>query len=128
MESDGMPAKPCLVSVVEDDAAAREAVLGLVRSLSFEAAGFDGAASFLHSPLRARTGCLIADLRMPGMGGLELWLLLEASAAPIPSILMTAFAEDLAPARRLAAGRCYCLAKPLDPELLLGRIRAALEG
>lgn len=115
-----------LISIVDDDESAREAVAGLVRSLGFVAAEFESAADFLKSDHRSRTACLIADVRMPGMTGPELYSHLMASGTPIPTVLMTAYADEAAHARALKAGiRCY-LAKPLKPDKLLACIRSAI--
>ncbi|WP_029009964.1 response regulator transcription factor [Azospirillum halopraeferens] len=115
-----------LIAVVDDDESAREAVAGLVRSLGFLAAEFGSAADFLASDQRSRTACLIADVRMPGVTGPELYSHLMASGTPIPTVLITAYAREAARDRALKSGiRCY-LAKPLDPDELLACIRSAI--
>jgi FixJ family two-component response regulator len=115
-----------LISIVDDDESAREAVAGLVRSLGFVAAEFESAADFLKSDHLSRTACLIADVRMPGMTGPELHNYLTASGALIPTVLITAYADEAARNRALKAGvRCY-LAKPLKPDELLACIRSAI--
>jgi non-heme chloroperoxidase len=120
-----MPADP-LIAVVDDDVSAREAVLGLVRALGFAARGFDSAARFLGSAVLPRTDCVVADMRMPGMTGLELHRHLLGSTRPIPTILMTAFADEPTRLRALGEGvRCY-LARPFTPEALLACLRLAL--
>ncbi|WP_119462654.1 response regulator [Rhodospirillaceae bacterium SYSU D60014] len=115
-----------LISIVDDDESAREAVAGLVRSLGFVAAEFESAADFLKSDYLSRTACLIADVRMPGMTGPELQNYLTASGTPIPTVLITAYLDEAAHARALKAGvQCY-LAKPLKPDELLACIRSAI--
>jgi FixJ family two-component response regulator len=115
-----------LISIVDDDETTREAVAGLVRSLGFIAVVFENAADFLKSDHLSRTGCLIADVRMPGMTGPELHSYLRASGTPIPTILITAYADEAVQARALKAGvRCY-LVKPLNPDELLACIRSAM--
>ena len=115
-----------LISVVDDDESAREAVAGLVRSLGFVAAEFESAADFLNSDYLSRTACLIADVRMPGMTGSELYRHLIAMGTPIPAVLITAYPDEAARNRALKAGvRCY-LAKPLEPDELLACIRLAI--
>jgi len=115
-----------LISIVDDDKSAREAVTGLVRSLGFVAAEFESAADFLKSDHLSRTACLIADVRMPGMTGPELDNYLTASGTPIPTVLITAYPDETVRARALKAGvRCY-LAKPLEPEELLTCIRSVI--
>jgi FixJ family two-component response regulator len=114
------------VAIVDDDESAREAVAALVRSLGFMAAEFESAAAFLESRHRARTACLLADLRMPGMTGLELHQHLLSGRTPMPTIIMTAHATEAARSSALDAGvRCY-LPKPLEPAALLACILSAL--
>lgn len=115
-----------LISIVDDDEAARAAVVGLVRALGFTTGEFPSAAEFLKSTYLIRTACLIADMRMPEMTGLELYRHLVAAGTAIPTILVTAFPDEALRARALSAGiRCF-LAKPLEPDALLGCIRSAL--
>lgn len=115
-----------LISIVDDDESARGAVAGLVRSLGFVAAEFESAADFLKSDYLSRTVCLIADVRMPEMTGPELYSHLMASGTRIPTVFITAYADETARARALKAGvRCY-LAKPLEPDELLACIRSAI--
>lgn len=114
-----------LISIVDDDEAAREAVVSLVRALGFTAAAFQSAAEFLKSGCLLRTDLLIADMWMPGMTGFELCRHLIAAGKPIPTILITAYPDDVGRARALSSGvHCY-LAKPLEPDALLGCIRSA---
>jgi FixJ family two-component response regulator len=114
-----------LISIVDDDEAAREAVVSLVRALGFTAASFKSAAEFLKSGCLLRTDCLITDMRMPGMTGFELYRHLIATGRSIPTILVTAYPDEAVRARALSAGvHCY-LAKPLEPDALLGCIRSA---
>lgn len=120
-----MDSKP-LVAIVDDDEPAREAVSALVRSLGFAAAEFASAAAFLQSGHRAKTACLLADMRMPGMTGLELHQHLRSGGTPVPTIIMTAHATAAARSSALEAGvHCY-LPKPLQPAALLPCIRSAL--
>jgi FixJ family two-component response regulator len=115
-----------LISIIDDDESAREAAVGLVRALGFTATEFQSAADFLQSSHLSRTACLIADMRMPGMTGLELYRHLIAVGAPIPTVLVTAYPDEAVRANALKAGiRCY-LAKPLVPDALLVCIRSAL--
>ena len=125
MESVGMSAN-LLISVIDDDESARTAVVGLVRALGFTATEFQSAADFLKSSHLLRTACLIADMRMPGMTGLELYSHLIAVGTPIPTVLVTAYPDEAARTRAFKAGiRCY-LAKPLEPDALLACIRSAI--
>lgn len=114
------------MAIVDDDESAREAVASLVRSLGFRAAEFASASAFLQSRLRPLTACLIADLRMPGMTGLELHQHLLDAGTPVPTIIMTAHADEAARQGALHAGIRCCLRKPLQSEDLLAFIRSAL--
>jgi FixJ family two-component response regulator len=113
------------VAIVDDDEPAREAVASLVRSLGFRAAEFASASAFLQSSCRAQTACLLADMRMPGMTGLELHQHLLDGGTPMPTIIMTAHADEATRQSALHAGvHCY-LPKPLHPNDLLACIRSA---
>jgi FixJ family two-component response regulator len=121
-----MPNKP-LIAIVDDDASVREAIMSLMRALGFIAETFSSAEDFLDSDSLPRTSCLIADFRMPGMSGLELYRRLVASGQPIPTVLITAHSDEGVRTRALKAGiRCY-LTKPFDDDDLLGCIRSALD-
>ncbi|SMF03795.1 Response regulator receiver domain-containing protein [Tistlia consotensis] len=122
-----MTAHP-LVAIVDDDESARAALLGLVRALGFEACAFPSASTFLASEEGRRTACLLADLRMPGMGGVELLHALAASGRPTPAIVVTAFPDETTRRHALAAGAVAYLVKPLAPDALLDGIRSALAG
>jgi FixJ family two-component response regulator len=115
-----------LVAIVDDDESAREAVVALVRSLGFTVTEFASAAAFLQSNRRATTTCLIVDMRMPGMTGLQLHRLLLQDGTPVPTIIMTAHPDDAARSSALDAGICCYLPKPLEPEELLACILSAL--
>lgn len=115
-----------LISIVDDDELVREAVTGLIRSLGYRAAGFGSAEAFLRSRQLSRTACLIADINMPAMSGLELYRRLSSSGAVIPTILITAYPDDRTRKSALDAGvRCY-MVKPFDESELLSCIDEAL--
>lgn len=116
-----------LIAVVDDDASACEAMVGLVRSMGFAAAGFPSASAFLGSALLTRSDCLIADMRMAGMGGIELYLHLRASGIAIPTVLVTAYPDETTRAHAREIGIGFYLSKPCDPEDLL-RSLAPLRG
>lgn len=121
-----MPNKP-VIAIVDDDQSVREAVMSLMRASGFIAEAFPCAEDFLKSDRLQRTSCLIADFRMPGMSGLELYRRLVESGQSIPTVLITAHSEDGVRTRALKAGiRCY-LTKPFDDDDLLGCIRSALD-
>jgi FixJ family two-component response regulator len=115
------------ISIVDDDESVREAMAGLMKSHGYHVETFDSAASFLRSDHRSRTDCLIADVQMPGMTGLELHSRLVAAGDPIPTILITAHPDDRARARAMKAGVLCYLAKPFSEHDLLGCIRTAIE-
>jgi FixJ family two-component response regulator len=115
-----------LISIVDDDESVREATKGLMRAFGFIAETFESATDFLKSAGAHRTSCLIVDMQMPGMTGLELHGRLVASGNPIPTILITAYPDDRVRARALKAGvKCY-LSKPCSEDDLLGCIQSAL--
>jgi FixJ family two-component response regulator len=115
-----------LVSVVEDDRFFRESMRRLMRSLGHSVEAFSCAADFLASPRLGDTGCLIADVQMPAMTGIELYRHLIETGYAIPTILVTAYPDDEARARALKDGIIGYLRKPLDEEQLKRCLRAAL--
>lgn len=121
-----MPKRKPLISIVDDDESMREAVKGLMKSLGYRVEVAASAEEFLHSPHLHRTSCLIADVQMPGMTGLDLHRHLSASGKAIPTVLITAYPEDSIRERALAAGIIGYLSKPFDDNDLLACIRAAL--
>ena len=121
-----MPKTQPLISVVDDDESMREAMRGLIKSLGYAAQAFASAEQFLNSRQRSRTSCLIADVQMPGMTGLELHRHLVASGKTIPTILITAYPEDSARERALADGVVCYLSKPFDENDLLACIHSSL--
>jgi FixJ family two-component response regulator len=120
-----VPQRP-VISIVDDDMSVREALRGLVNAFGFDAAEFPSAVEFLRSGRVPDTSCLIADMQMPGMNGLELQAELVAKGRPIPIIFVTAFPDARTRALALGAGAVGFLGKPLDPEDLLAHIRSAL--
>jgi FixJ family two-component response regulator len=118
-------AKP-LISIVDDDESMREAVKGLMKSLGYRVEAAASAEEFLRSPYVRRTSCLIADVQMPGMTGLELHQRLSASGKPIPTVLITAYPDDGVRERALSAGVIGYLSKPFEEVDLLACVRSAL--
>jgi FixJ family two-component response regulator len=118
--------KTAVIAIVDDDRSVREALTSLVRSLGYVAIAFEGAQDLLKSKRRRSVSCLIADVQMPGMTGLELHNRLVASGGPIPTILITAFPDDRARERALQAGVICCLAKPFSENELLACLRSTL--
>jgi FixJ family two-component response regulator len=120
-----VPKKP-LVAIVDDDESIRDATKDLLDAAGFAAATFPSAESFLQSNRRGSTSCLVTDVRMPGMTGLELHQDLVASGTRIPTILMTAYPDDRVRTRARKAGVVCYLIKPFTPDELLECIRSAL--
>ncbi|WP_312015643.1 response regulator [Bradyrhizobium liaoningense] len=118
--------KKVLVSVVEDDQLFRESMYRLMRSLGYTVEIFSSAADFLGSPRLAETACLIADIHMPAMTGLELYRRLMATGNAIPTILVTAFPNDADRARALKDGVLCYLRKPVNEDHLTRCVCAAL--
>jgi FixJ family two-component response regulator len=117
-----------LISIVDDDESVRKAIDALVRSLGYLAATFASAEEFLNSDRLIDTSCLITDLRMPGMSGVELQCRLIAQGRAIPTIFITAFADESTRARVLTAGAVGFLSKPFNEESLLNCLDKALNG
>jgi FixJ family two-component response regulator len=115
-----------LISIVDDDASARVATGRLVRAIGFRAFGFASGEDFLSSPQLHETSCLVSDVQMPRMGGLELQTRLRAAGSRIPIIFMTAFPHDAIRERAFAAGAVCVLSKPLDASTLSQYLEQAL--
>jgi FixJ family two-component response regulator len=116
-----------LIAIVDDDELMRNALQGLLKSVGLPARTFASAEEFLQSGQQDQTACLIADIRMPGMSGLELQAKLNAARCRIPTIFITAHGDSKMRMQALRAGAVEFLAKPFDDEVLLGNVRAALE-
>ena len=119
--------KTSLVSVVEDDRYFRDSMRRLMRSLGYNVEAFSSAANFLASPRLIETTCLIADVHMPAMTGIELYKHLIEAGYTIPTILVTAYPDDAERARALNEGVICYLRKPVDEQQLIRGLRAALE-
>lgn len=116
-----------LIAIVDDDDLMRNALQGLLKSVGLPARVFASAEEFLQSGEQRQTACLIADIRMPGMSGLELQAKLNAERCKIPTIFITAHGDAKMRMQALRAGAVEFLAKPFDDEVLLGNVRAALK-
>jgi FixJ family two-component response regulator len=116
-----------LVAIVDDDDLMRNALQGLLKSVGLPARVFASAEEFLQSGEQRQTACLIADIRMPGMSGLELQAKLNAERCRIPTIFITAHGDAKMRMQALRAGAVEFLAKPFDDEVLLGNVQAALK-
>ncbi|HTO59715.1 MAG TPA: response regulator [Bradyrhizobium sp.] len=115
-----------VVSIVDDDQSVREGIVDLVKAMGFDAETFDRAERFLQSDDVDRTCCLITDMRMHGMTGLELHDRLVESGKRIPTIVITAFPKDADRRRAQQAGVVCYLAKPFDEKQLVDCIASAL--
>jgi FixJ family two-component response regulator len=119
--------KASLVSIVDDDQCFRESLRTLLISQGYNVEAFASAADFLASPLLIETACLIADVQMPAMTGIELYRRLVQAAHTIPTILVTAFPNDTDRTRALKDGVLLYLSKPVDDEHLARCLSAALD-
>lgn len=122
-----IPTKVKLVTIVDDDELMRNALLGLLKAARLPARVFASAEEFLSSGSQHETSCLIADVRMPGMSGLELQEKLNADNCPIPTIFITAHGDTRMRMEALRAGAVEFLTKPFDNAVLLQHVRAAIE-
>jgi len=120
-----MPTVP-LIAIVDDDDSLRNSLDNLLRSVGFRAQGFSSAEAFLHANQAPDTACLILDVRLPGMNGLDLQRQMGAANCRIPIIFVTAYADDDVRVRALEAGAVDFLSKPCREEDLLQAIEAAL--
>src|SRR5216683_1135607 len=119
--------KSKVVAIVDDDDLMRSALQGLLKAVGLPARAFASAEEFLESGQQHDTGCLIADIRMPGISGLELQAKLNAQRIRIPTIFITAHGDERMRMQALRAGAVEFLAKPFDNKALLESVRAALE-
>ena len=120
--------RKAVIAIVDDDHSVREALTSLVRSLGYSAVAFECAEDLLKSKRRRSVSCVITDVQMPGMTGVELHDRLVASGEPIPTILITAFPDERARERALQAGVTCYLAKPFSEDDLLACVRSILDG
>jgi FixJ family two-component response regulator len=116
-----------MVAIVDDDDLMRTALQGLLKSAGLHAQSFASAEEFLKSGQQHDTACLITDIRMPGMSGLDLQAQLNADHCRIPTIFITAHGDAKMRMQAMRAGAVEFLAKPFDDEALLESVRAAME-
>jgi FixJ family two-component response regulator len=114
------------VAIVDDDDLMRGALQGLLKAAGLPARAFPSAEAFLQSGEHHQSACLIADIRMPGMSGLELQARLNDEKISIPTIFITAHGDSRMRMQAMRAGAVEFLAKPFDDEVLLDSVRAAL--
>ena len=118
--------KMTIISIVDDDRIVREAMADLLRSLGYEATTFESAEDFLESCNLAQTSCLITDLHMPGLDGLELQSRLIAQGHQTPIIFITAYPEERFRKRAMNAGAAGFLNKPFTEDALINCVESAL--
>lgn len=118
---------PNFIAIVDDDESVQVALQDLIEAVGLPARSFASAEQFLESGLQRKTGCLIADIRMPGMSGLELQAKLKADQCNIPIIFITGHGDARMRMQAMREGAVEFLAKPFDHQILLKRVRAALE-
>jgi FixJ family two-component response regulator len=121
-----IPGNSRFVAIVDDDDLMRGALQGLLKAAGLPARAFASAEEFLQSGQHHHSACLIADIRMPGMSGLELQAKLNDEQIRIPTIFITAHGDSRMRMQALRAGAVEFLAKPFDDEILLESVRAAL--
>ncbi|HKH00677.1 MAG TPA: response regulator transcription factor [Bradyrhizobium sp.] len=115
------------VAIVDDDEAVRVALEGLLKSAGLPARAFESAEEFIESGQQFQVDCLITDIRMPGMSGLELQAKLNTEGCRIPIVFITAHGDAKMRMQALRAGAVEFLAKPFDDDVLLESVHAALE-
>jgi FixJ family two-component response regulator len=115
-----------VVSIVDDDASLRRSLRNLLTSAGLRVETFESAEVFLQSGSQDNTGCLVLDLRMPGMGGLGLLKRLAAAGSRIPVIIVTAHGDDDTRQRLIEAGAVAFLEKPVQGAALVNAVRSAL--
>jgi FixJ family two-component response regulator len=120
--------KDVLIAIVDDDASVCQGVRTLVRSFGFNAVTFGSAELFLQSKVVQETTCLITDLQMPGLSGLELQEELRSRGYRTPIIVITAYPDEKHRTRALNAGAVGFLSKPFSDEALIGCLTAAITG
>ena len=116
-----------MVAVIEDDERYRVAVQRLLKSAGLSVQSFSSAEAFLNSGQQHETGCLISDIKMPGMSGLELQSKLNSDHCPIPTIFITAHGDEKMRLQAMRGGAVKFLVKPFDGETLLEAVRVALD-
>ena len=116
-----------MVVVVDDDESFRTALQRLLRSAGFRVRSFASAEDFLKSGQQHETGCLVADIRMPGMSGLDLQAKLDADHCPIPTIFISAHGDEKMRLQAMRGGAVKFLEKPFDDAILLETVRTAFE-
>lgn len=115
-----------LIAIVDDDESVRSAIHGVLKSVGLTTRSFASAEEFLRSGHQSETACLITDIQMPGMGGLELQATLAEEELRIPIIFITAYGDAKTRTQAMRAGAVEFLGKPFDDDVLLESVRTAL--
>ena len=115
-----------LIAILDDDKSIRDATENLLQAAGFSTATFPDAESFLDSARRRSAACVVTDMRMPGMTGLQMYQQLLARGERIPTVLITAYPEATLRTRAREAGIVCCLTKPFAPDELLECVNNAL--
>jgi FixJ family two-component response regulator len=115
------------ISIVDDDESVRDALESLLKSVGYRTEVFASAEDFLHSGPHDETKCVILDIRMPGMSGLELQRQLVAAGSRVRIIFVTAHADEEERAQVVSAGAVACLRKPFNDDVLLRALESALQ-
>jgi len=116
-----------MIAIVDDDAAVREGIRALVRSLGYSASTFGSAEEFLNSEQLDDTSCLITDVQMPGLSGIVLQDRLIAGGHRFPIIFITGYPDENVRARAMKAGAIAFLSKPFNADHLIGYLERALK-
>ena len=119
---------PPVIAVVDDEEAIRDALSDLLLVMGFSCQAFERAEAFLAANEPGSFDCLITDIRMPGMNGLEMLQHLQAAGSTLPVIVVTSMADPATQARALESGAVAYLTKPVTDEVLLQSLRIALPG
>jgi two-component system response regulator FixJ len=119
---------PPVVAVVDDDEDIRDALSDLLLVMGYSCQAFDRAETFLAAHAPDRFDCLITDIRMPGMSGLELLQHLEAAGSTMPVIVVTSMTDPVTRSRALASGAHAYLTKPVTDDVLLQSLKTAMPG
>jgi FixJ family two-component response regulator len=126
MRSNGMETTAPLIAIIDDDASLCTALVGLVRSLGYRASGFGSAEEFLAANTAGESACIVTDIQMPGLSGIELKQRLAQTGYPAPVIMITARTEQGLHERALASGAICVLQKPFAAEALIACLEKAL--
>jgi FixJ family two-component response regulator len=121
----GIQRKTPLIAIVDDDESVRSAVHGVLKSVGLQTRSFGSAEEFLRSGHQSETSCLITDIQMPGMSGLELQAALAEEDRRIPIIFITAYGDAKTRTQAMRGGAVEFLAKPFDDDVLLETVRGS---